>query len=157
MTAQMWIAILVGLAATANDLYNREIADWIPISALVAGLGWHLGLYGWMGSLYALGGSVAGLAAFLVFYLLGGMGGGDIKLMAGYGSLLGTWGLVSAALWTAGTGGLIAATVLGWRALRRRMGSTGSGGTDAQKESVDAQSIPYAPAIAVGVWLSLTT
>ena len=40
-------------------------------------------------ALYALGGTVVGFAVFLIFYLLGGMGGGDVKLMAGFGALLG--------------------------------------------------------------------
>src|SRR5205085_12269155 len=56
MSAQVVIAILLGLAAVVNDLKNREIADWIPISALAAGLGWQLGVYGWMGAAYAAGG-----------------------------------------------------------------------------------------------------
>ena len=32
---------------------------------------------------------LAGAGVFLIFYLLGGMGGGDVKLMAGFGALLG--------------------------------------------------------------------
>ena len=34
-------------------------------------------------------GTVAGFAVFLVFYLLGGMGGGDVKLMTAVGCLAG--------------------------------------------------------------------
>ncbi len=45
-----------------------------------------------MGALYALAGAAAGFAVFLIFYLLGGMGGGDVKLMAGFGALLGAGG-----------------------------------------------------------------
>jgi prepilin peptidase CpaA len=150
MTAQVWIAILVGLMATVNDLARREIADWIPAAALAGGVGWQVGLYGWMGLLYAMAGAGAGFAVFLVFYLLGGMGGGDVKLMAGFGALLGAGRLLEAALWTAGVGGLLAAGVLAWRAARRRLRP----GT-AVAAGIEADSIPYAPAITVGVWLSL--
>ncbi len=67
-------------------------------------------------------GRSTGFAVFLVFYLLGGMGGGDVKLMAGFGALLGFHQLIAAALWTAGVGGsIIAAGVLGVRALRRAL------------------------------------
>ena len=59
-----------------------------------------------MGALTALAGTAAGFAVFLIFYLLGGMGGGDVKLMAGFGALLGTGRLLEAALWTAGIGGM---------------------------------------------------
>jgi prepilin peptidase CpaA len=148
MNAQVWIAILVGVAAAVDDLVRRQIANWIPATALAGGLGWQIGQHGWWGWLYALGGAAAGFGVFLIFYLLGGMGGGDIKLMAGFGALLGAGRLLEAALWTAGTGGFLALGVLAFRSLHRRAGAGAPAGA-----SID--SIPYAPAIALGVWLSL--
>ncbi len=154
MNAQVWIAILVGLAATIDDLARRQIANWIPVAALAGGFGWQIGRNGWPGVLYAAGGAVAGFAVFLIFYLLGGMGGGDVKLMAGFGALLGTGRLLEAALWTAGVGGILAVSRSG------RCGPSGAGfvaapsGTEAV-EVERQESIPYAPAIALGVWLSL--
>jgi prepilin peptidase CpaA len=154
VNAQVWIAILIGLAAMIDDLARRQIANWIPLAALAAGFGWQIGQSGLRGLLYAGIGTVAGFAVFLIFYLLGGMGGGDIKLMAGFGALLGFHQLIAAALWTAGVGGVIAASVLGVRALRRALGAT-NGAATKQDEAHD--SIPYAPAIALGVWLSLAS
>jgi prepilin peptidase CpaA len=89
---------------------------------------------------------------FLIFYLLGGMGGGDVKLMAGFGALLGAKRLLEAALWTAGCGGVMALAVIGV-GLIRDLWTRGqpAEGQVARK----ANSIPYAPAIAAGVWLSL--
>jgi prepilin peptidase CpaA len=150
MNAQVWIAILVGLAATINDLARREIANWIPASALVAGLGWQIGQHGWRGALYALAGAAAGFGVFLIFYLLGGMGGGDVKLMAGFGALLGAGRLLEAALWTAGVGGILAVAVVLWRSIRRAASPGRTAPPPAERES-----IPYAPAITLGVWLSL--
>jgi prepilin peptidase CpaA len=141
MTAQLWIAIAVGLAASIEDIWRREISNLIPAAALLAGVGLHSAQRGWAGCGMALLGCLAGFGVFLVFYLLGGMGGGDIKLMAGFGALLGAAALVEAALWTAGLGGLQALAVIGWQRLRRR----GAG----------AGSIPYAPVISVGAWLAL--
>jgi len=152
VNAQVWIAILVGLAAMIDDLARRQIANWIPLAALSAGFGWQIGQSGLRGLLYAGIGTVTGFAVFLIFYLLGGMGGGDVKLMAGFGALLGFHQLLSAALWTAGVGGLIALGVLGVRALRRALGWTTS---STAKPELGQDSIPYAPAIALGVWLSL--
>ena len=152
MNAQVWIAILVGLAAMIDDLVRRQIANWIPLSALAAGFGWQIGQSGLSGLLYAGIGTVAGFAVFLVFYLLGGMGGGDVKLMAGFGALLGFHRLLEATLWTAGVGGVIAVGVLGVRALRRVLGLTQSSAAEQEQRQ---DSIPYAPAIALGVWLSL--
>ena len=153
MTMQVWIAVLVGLAATVDDLARRRIANWIPAAALAGGFGWQIGQDGWAGALHALGGAAAGFAIFLVFYLLGGMGGGDLKLMAGFGALLGTGRLIEAAMWTAGVGGLLALGAVVFQFVKRRFGSGQRMETAEEKERED--SIPYAPAITLGVWLSL--
>jgi prepilin peptidase CpaA len=137
-----------------DDLKRRQIANWIPVSALAGGLGWQVASYGWSGWLYGLGGAAAGFAVFLVFYLLGGMGGGDVKLMAGFGALLGAGRLVEAALWTAGIGGLLALGVLAFRALRKKLAGTPQA-VLSPEQKLEQESIPYAPAIALGVWLSL--
>jgi prepilin peptidase CpaA len=156
MTAQVWIAILVGLAATVDDLLRRQISNWIPIAALAAGLGWQIGQHGWRGGLDALGGAAAGFAVFLIFYLLGGMGGGDIKLMAGFGALLGALPVLKAALWTAGIGGILALCVVAVRWVRKAARKT-TVASSVVASSVEDESIPYAPAIALGVWISLVS
>jgi prepilin peptidase CpaA len=155
MTAQVWIAILVGLAATFDDLARRRIANWIPVAALAGGFGWQIGQKGlWPGIGQSSLGAAAGFGVFLIFYLLGGMGGGDVKLMAGFGALLGPGQLLWAALFTAGVGGVIALAVVAFQAARGmfRRGRSGEE-TEADKERKD--SIPYAPAITLGVWLAL--
>ena len=152
MTAQVWIAILVGMAATIDDLARRQIANWIPGAALAGGFGWQMGQNGWKGGLYALGGAAAGFAVFLIFYLLGGMGGGDVKLMAGFGALLGAGRLLEAALWTAAVGGIVALGVIAAKSARRAV--CGERRT-AHPQPDLKESIPYAPAITLGVWLSL--
>jgi prepilin peptidase CpaA len=149
MTAQVWIAILVGLAATIDDLARRQIANWIPVAALAGGLGWQIGQNGWIGGWYALAGAAAGFGVFLIFYLLGGMGGGDVKLMAGFGALLGAGRLLEAALWTAGVGGVLALGAIGFKSVRRAVRGDGPASPE------EKESIPYAPAITLGVWLSL--
>lgn len=147
MTAQVVIAIVLGLAASIEDLALRRISNWIPLAGLVSGLAWHCATSGWRGALTAALGAGAGFGVFLVFYILGGMGGGDIKLMAGLGSLLGPGRLLEAALWTAAAGGLMALGYLAWRALGRKL----AGRPPVEEKA----SIPYAPAIAIGAWLSL--
>ena len=108
----------------------------------------------------ALLGTLAGAGVFLIFYLLGGMGGGDVKLMAGFGALLGceaasSGGPVDGRMWrNHGAGGH-----------RRRLDSrlvcaqenprAGNPAATAGQPGGETDSIPYAPAIAAGVWLSL--
>ena len=79
-----------------------------------------------------------------------------MKLMAGFGALLGAKRLFEAALWTAGCGGIMALVVIAAglvRDLWTRPESSGS--KTAPSADRKADSIPYAPAIAAGVWLSL--
>lgn len=149
MTAQVWIAILVGLAAMIDDLARRQISNWICVAALAAGFAWQMGQNGWMGAAYALSGAAAGFAIFLIFYVLGGMGGGDVKLMAGFGALLGASGVMWAALLIAAVGGIMALSVIAWRRVRRIAGGRRN------ENGEHGESIPYGPAIALGVWLSL--
>lgn len=138
---QAWLAVAVGCAAIIDDLRRRRIANWIPAVALVGGLLLMSVEAGWRGVGSAVLGSIAGGAAFLIFFLRGGMGGGDIKLMAGFGALLGPARVLEAALWAAACGGLIAVIVIAVSRLRRG--------------AQEPNDLPYAPAIALGVWLSL--
>ncbi|MGA2879467.1 MAG: prepilin peptidase [Bryobacteraceae bacterium] len=159
MTPQAVLAGGIGIAACIDDLRRRQISNWISGSALASGLVLQTVQHGWRGAGSALLGTVAGAGVFLVFYLLGGMGGGDVKLMAGFGALLGAKRLFEAALWTAGCGGLMALAVIVTGLVRdlcmRRGSSEDAGAESVGRPSRRADSIPYAPAIAAGVWLSL--
>jgi prepilin peptidase CpaA len=166
VTAVAVIAGLVGVAACIDDLWRRRISNWIPCSAFAGGVILQTVQHGLHGAGSALAGALAGGCVFLAFYLLGGMGGGDVKLMAGFGALLGVKQLLQAALWTAGCGGLMALAVIAARAMRNlwarknraRVGKPAAGElsvTPGIAPDAAADSIPYAPAIAAGVWLSL--
>ena len=158
MTPQVWVAIVIGIAATVDDLARRQVSNWICGAALIAGFGLHVISEGWRGGVSALLGAITGFGVFLIFYLLGGMGGGDVKLMAGFGAVLGVNRLLEAALWTAACGGVFAALAIGFSALRGFLrvwidSERGAGPAAACQRPL--KSIPYAPAIAAGVWLSL--
>jgi len=157
MTAQALLAGGIGIAASIDDLRRRQISNWIPVAALTSGLILQTVQHGWRGLGSAVAGTLAGAGVFLVFYLLGGMGGGDVKLMAGFGALLGWKRLLQAALWTAGVGGVMALVVVAAGVamdLWKRLGSSGAA-VAPRKATSKVDSIPYAPAIAAGVWLSL--
>jgi prepilin peptidase CpaA len=129
------IAVILGCAASFDDLRRRAIANWINVAGLVAGLVYHTADRGLPGLGWSAGGAAVGFAVFLIFYCLGGMGAGDLKLTAAFGALLGPAGILLAALLTAPLGALMAAACMVWS---RRV-----------------RAIPYAPAIALGAWLSL--
>jgi prepilin peptidase CpaA len=157
MNTQVWIAMAVGIAAMVDDLARRHIANWIPAAALAGGLGWQIGSDGWHGLLTALGGTAVGFCVFLVFYLKGGMGGGDVKLMAGFGALLGASLVLQAAIWGAAIGGVMALSALLWRSARKKWRARGANALEVltPEQQERAATIPYAPAITLGVWLVL--
>jgi prepilin peptidase CpaA len=149
MTGQVYIALFVGLAAAIEDLARRRISNWIPAAAFLAGLAWMIWHSGWRGGLSSLAGTAGGFAVFLVFYWLGGMGGGDVKLMAGFGAVLGIERLPGAALWSAAFGGIMAAGAIALNCLRK---ASERSRNDAKRR---VEAIPYAPAIALGAWAAL--
>jgi prepilin peptidase CpaA len=159
VTAQVLLAAAIGIAACIDDLRRRQISNWISGSAFASGLVLQTAEHGWRGAGSSLLGTLAGASVFLIFYLLGGMGAGDVKLMAGFGALLGWKLLLEAALWTAGVGGIMALAVIAFGLVRDffARGKSASGNAAASSAEPDrrADSIPYAPAIAAGVWLSL--
>ena len=140
------IAGLIGIVATAEDLRRRQISNKTSLGALVLGLAAQTALYGLRGLGNALAGTAAGFLVFLVFFLLGGMGGGDIKLMAGFGAILGLDRILQAALLTAIIGALFAMGYLLIRKLRGQSKET--------NKAAAPEAIPYATAISLGVLLS---
>jgi prepilin peptidase CpaA len=102
------VAIGVGLVACAFDLRTGRIPNWLTLGAAVAALvvaTWTDGLAGTGGS--ALGWLVA-LLLWLPLYALGGMGAGDVKLIAAVGAWLGPSDVIHAALYAAIAGGGLA-------------------------------------------------
>jgi prepilin peptidase CpaA len=152
MSARTLLVVIVGLVAVIEDLGWRRISNWTSGGAVVAGLIVHLTQKGWSGALHSLLGAVIGFSVFLIFYLLGGMGGGDLKLMAGFGALLGDGHILWAALFTAMSGGVMAVVYLVVRAVVRRWKTVPPADLGGGKTR---ESIPYAPAITVGALLAL--
>lgn len=146
MTGAVLVMVGIGCAAVVEDFTRRRISNWTSGAALVSGLVFHCAQRGWHGAAEAAAGTVLGFALFLVFYLVGGMGGGDVKLMAGFGSLLGPAAILSAA-W-------IAAVVGGLMAVARAAVLTTHENSDGERGGTRSNTIPYAPAIVAGVWLA---
>jgi len=164
MTALALLSGAIGIAACIDDLRRGQISNWISGGAFASGLALATVQHGWRGMGAALLGTLAGGGVFLVFYMLGGMGGGDVKLMAGFGAVLGVKRLFEAALWTSACGGVMAAAVIAsgiirnlWRRGKSAETEGSEAGNSARPLGRTPDTIPYAPAITAGVWLSLVT
>jgi prepilin peptidase CpaA len=56
-------------------------------------------------------GWLTGLALFLPFFVIGGMGAGDVKLLAAFGAWLGPSGAMAAAFWAVLLGGALGVVI----------------------------------------------
>ncbi len=108
MTAFDAVALVVAAGATVTDLQAARIPNALTVTSGLLGLLAHATLPGGFGWSTSLGGMAAGLAVFFPFFALGGLGGGDVKLMAALGAWVGWPAVLSLALYTALAGGVVA-------------------------------------------------
>lgn len=102
------ITVTTVLGAAIYDYRSRLIPNVITFAAMLTGLGLHSIHAGWSGLWFSLGGLALGGGMLLVFYLLGGIGAGDVKLLASVGALLGVEKVLAAFVLTVIAGGLMA-------------------------------------------------
>ena len=102
------IAIGVGLTACVTDLRSRRIPNMLTFGAAGAGLVFAAVTGGWTGFGNATLGWLIGALAFIVPFALGGLGGGDVKLLAAIGAWLGPSGAFWVALYAGVAGGVMA-------------------------------------------------
>ncbi len=80
------IALTAALVAAVTDVWKFKVYNALTIPLLVSGLLYH----GFRAELSdSLVGILFGFAALIALYLVGGMGAGDVKLMAAIGAWLG--------------------------------------------------------------------
>ncbi|MFC5469335.1 prepilin peptidase [Cohnella suwonensis] len=107
----MWanaILLMAIIACVVTDLRNRKIYNAVVFPALAAGIGIHAFADGWAGIAFSSLGFALGLGILLIPYMLGGMGAGDVKLLALVGTLKGAAFVAATSVYMALIGGLIA-------------------------------------------------
>lgn len=180
-TWQWWCFAVLALAmvmAVESDLRERRIPNLLVLLLLVAGLVLNVagpdngragpldrfpGALGLAGSVL---GALTGLLVFLPLYLLRGMGAGDVKLMAGLGSVVGSMEAVNLALSILLAGGGLALLRMLWsrraRLVLHQVAAVAGGWRQGGAASFDPRvqsgdRMPYALAmagglLAYGVW-----
>lgn len=156
-----WPTLIVVAVATITDLRSRRIPNWLVLPFLLLGIGVSGWLRGWHGVGQSLEGAGLGILIFGVFFWMGGMGAGDVKLCAAIGAWIGPGQLLIALVLTGLAGG---AMVLAWALyagfLRDLFTGTGdlvfewkSRGKATLSDPL-RRKMPYAPAIAIGTLIS---
>lgn len=181
----IWVvAILVALvvAAAVTDLRRGLVPNWLTLPGIGLALlahtvaGWAAGGPGLFGSAWAgtdrllgLSGSLYGLAAgflpLLVFWLAGGMGGGDAKLMGAIGAWAGWRLALDVMLLGVAVAAVMAIVVMvRKRVVRRTLRRVWDAVLlvllrvkPADPTSADSPKIPFALALCLGTLLALGT
>jgi prepilin peptidase CpaA len=108
----VWIVSIVLVEAAVIDGLKLRVPNWLTFHLVAAGLAFAAWSHGSAGFFWALAGAGVGLA--LPLYAIGGMGAGDVKLMAGVGAWVGPvatlWAFASSAV----VGGLMALAMVAW-------------------------------------------
>lgn len=86
----MMVAVAVVIGAVF-DVRGFRLPNWLTISMLCTGLLWQTVTHGAGGIVWSTVGLVVASFPLLLMYIRGGMGAGDVKLMAGIGSWMGAW------------------------------------------------------------------
>lgn len=109
MNLETTAAIILLTVAAYIDWKEHRVPNWLTYSALLCGLAFHVMTGGVAGLGFSLLGAFAGLATLIVLYALGGMGAGDVKLMAATGAWIGATATLQGFVWIAMIGGAMGA------------------------------------------------
>lgn len=164
-----WSTVTLVLVATITDIRWRRIPNWLVLPFLAAGVLASVVGSGFVGLRRSLGGIAVATVVLGVLCWLRGMGMGDLKLCAAVGAWIGSSQLSMALLVTAIAGGVMA---LVWASLHGSISRSFDGAGDLVfglhtrgikphptlvLTNPSAQSMPYAPAIAIGTIFSFFT
>lgn len=106
------VVVTVAVLAAGTDLATRRIPNVLTFGAAGAALLYHALQGGAPGLGWAMAGWAVGAAVFFPVFMLGGMGAGDVKLLAALGAWLGPQGALQVAVGSALAGGVVALIVI---------------------------------------------
>ncbi len=109
-----WIVSAVLVEAAIIDGLKLRVPNWLTYHLVLSGLAlavWYGGVHG---LLWSVAGLAVGLMVLMPLYAIGGMGAGDVKLMAGVGAWVGPvltfWAFTTSAI----VGGVMAVGMVLW-------------------------------------------
>jgi prepilin peptidase CpaA len=108
----VWLVSFVLIEAAIIDGRSLRVPNLLTYNFLAGGLIFAFWKGGTALLLMSVAGAAVGLMTLLPLYAIGGMGAGDVKLMAGVGAWIGPWLTLCAFVSTALVGAVIAAGMI---------------------------------------------
>jgi prepilin peptidase CpaA len=99
------LAVSIGISLI-EDLQHQKIPNVVTYPTMALAVGYHSFSGGFNGLSFSSGGLALGIALFIVPYLLGGMGAGDVKLMGAAGAIFGPKGICLVSILAVLSGGM---------------------------------------------------
>jgi prepilin peptidase CpaA len=90
-TVPLVVVLVAALTAAVTDVLRFKVHNALTLPLLVGGLAYHSVNHGVDGFVASLAGAMLGFGVLIGFYLMGGMGGGDVKLLSAIGAWLGLY------------------------------------------------------------------
>jgi len=106
------VLLLILLICVITDLKERRIYNAVLLPGMIFGFIYNLTAGGWQGLTQSLLGLLLGLGILIIPFAIGGMGAGDVKLLAVVGAVKGPLFVFYSTMGMALTGGMIALLVL---------------------------------------------
>jgi prepilin peptidase CpaA len=111
MPVNQQVALAIAALACVFDLRSRHIPNLLTLGAAGAALGYSCVTHGLAGLAVSAGGWLTACALFFPFFVLRGLGAGDVKLAAAIGAWLTPTDALWLALYTMIAGGVMALLV----------------------------------------------
>jgi len=111
----VWALSVTLVVAALIDGWQLKVPNWLTFPLIISG--WVYGgfFFGFAGIGWSLLGTAVGLALLLPAYAIGGMGAGDVKLLAGVGAWVGATVTFYAFCWSVILGAVIAVGMVLYR------------------------------------------
>ena len=104
-------ALAIAAVACVTDLRTRRIPNWLTFGTSAAAILFHTWNGGVAGMVASAGGWLVGVAVFAPFFILRGLGAGDVKLLGALGAWLGPLTVLYVAFYSTLAGGVLAVVV----------------------------------------------
>lgn len=163
MEQELFVAAATSIAAVAvfTDTKYGLVPNQLTFSAILGGVTAHGVAGGPEGLLFALQGAALGLGLFLLPFLWGAMGAGDVKLLAGLGALVGPALVFGTFAFSTMLGGVIAFVILarelGWQLTLVNVTSGWGALLSMAQPDGAPHRFPFASAIFFGLFFSLAS
>ncbi|HUE74894.1 MAG TPA: A24 family peptidase [Pirellulaceae bacterium] len=108
------VVLVAVLVAAGTDLWSFRIHNALTFPLVLSGVLYHSATAGASGFAECVLGAMIAVGPLLIPYFAGGMGAGDLKLMAGVGVWLGPWAALHVLIVSGLSMGLCSAALLIW-------------------------------------------